>query len=130
MNGPTEVKSCNIAWPAMGCAKAAAACRTSATNRAVVGFKGYNRRTNAAFHALGTLPPDRRKAHVQRSIASFVARQHMTKHVLFWTRLGRRCQRTFGLDADACKAIADALEADHGRRVIGSAAHADREGDP
>ena len=62
--------------------------------------------------------------------ASFVARQHMTKNVLFWTRLGRRCQRTFGLDADACKAIADALKADHGRRVIGSAAHADREGDP
>src|SRR6266850_7380659 len=51
MNGPTEVKSCNIAWPAMGCAKAAAACRTSATNRAVVAFKGYNRRTSAAFHA-------------------------------------------------------------------------------
>src|SRR5882672_8968659 len=78
MNGPTEVKSCNIAWPAMGCAKAAAACRTSATNRAVVAFKGYNRRTNAAFHALGTLPPNRRKAHVQRSIASFVARQGRT----------------------------------------------------
>src|SRR5258708_32161875 len=64
---------------------------------------------------LGTLPPNRRKANVQRSIVSFVARQHMTKNVLFWTRLERRCQRTFGLDADACKAIAAALQADHGR---------------
>ncbi len=101
MNGPTEVKSCNIAWPAMGCAKAAAACRTSATNRAVVGFKGYNRRTNAAFHAPWHTAP-RSKESSRSTIHRFVccASTHDEECAVLDTprtslpanvRAGRRC---------------------------------------